>query len=315
MGPIEQLVQERLPPDRAEAVQRVRAGLPAPPGGDRRRRRPRRRGAVPRGPGRLRARGLARRRADGGAGLQPDPRRARLRAGRLGPRDQHRGPALPRGLRQRRARGPRPGHRARAAPDRRHRARARRRHRPRSCIPAARRRPSRSCTSSSTGAWRPRSSPTSRTPCARCWPTCAASCATSPPLRERVEPCHRGRRARAPRATTATRWPRSSPSCEWLARDNFIFLGARDYELRDGALRVVAGLRPGPARRRGALDLRQAGGGRVARPQPARARAGRRAAAGLQDEPPLAGAPPRAHGLRRHPPGLATTARSSARRA
>ena len=28
---------------------------------------------------------------------------------------------------------------------------------------------------------------------------------------------------------------------EWLARDNFIFLGARDYELRDGALRVVAG--------------------------------------------------------------------------
>ena len=28
---------------------------------------------------------------------------------------------------------------------------------------------------------------------------------------------------------------------EWLARDNFIFLGARDYELVDGALRVVAG--------------------------------------------------------------------------
>ena len=28
---------------------------------------------------------------------------------------------------------------------------------------------------------------------------------------------------------------------EWLARDDFIFLGARDYELVDGALRVVAG--------------------------------------------------------------------------
>src|SRR3954451_2892549 len=28
---------------------------------------------------------------------------------------------------------------------------------------------------------------------------------------------------------------------EWLARDNFIFLGARDYELVDGALRVVSG--------------------------------------------------------------------------
>src|SRR5512133_3773233 len=28
---------------------------------------------------------------------------------------------------------------------------------------------------------------------------------------------------------------------EWLARDNFIFLGARDYELVDGALRVVEG--------------------------------------------------------------------------
>ena len=28
---------------------------------------------------------------------------------------------------------------------------------------------------------------------------------------------------------------------EWLARENFIFLGARDYELRDGALRVVPG--------------------------------------------------------------------------
>ena len=172
-----------------------------------------------------------------------------------------------------------------------------------SCIPAGRRRPSRSCTSSSTGAWRPRSSPTSRTPCARCWPTCAASCATS--------------RSCASASTSVVDVAREGAAryeedevaevvafLEWLARDNFIFLGARDYELVDGALRVVPGLRPRAARRRGALGLRQAGGGRDARPQPARARARRRAAAGLQDQPAVAGAPPRAHGLRRHPPGV-----------
>ena len=80
MGPMEQLVQERLPPERAEAVPRVRAAylrrLAATADED---------GHDAEAlyhevAGRLRARGLARRRADGGAGLQPDPRRARLRA-------------------------------------------------------------------------------------------------------------------------------------------------------------------------------------------------------------------------------------------
>ena len=111
-------------------------------------------------------------------------------------------------------------------------------------------------------------------------------------------------RARAPRATTSDEVAEVVAFLEWLARDNFIFLGARDYELRRRCAARRRRLRPRAARRRGALGLRQAGGGRDARPQPARARAGRRAAAGLQDQPAVAGAPPRAHGLRRHPPRL-----------
>ena len=135
----------------------------------------------------------------------------------------------------------------------------RRRHRPRSCTPAGRRRPSRSCTSSSTGAWRPRSSPTSRTRCARCWPTCAASCATSRPLRERVEAVDRGR-ARGRRALRRrTRSPRSSPSCEWLARRQLHL--PRRARLRAASTAPCAscpGSGPRAARRRGALGLRQA---------------------------------------------------------
>ena len=281
----------------------VRERVPAPPGGGRRR-RPRRRGALPRGPGRVRAGGLARRRPDGGAGLQPHPRRARLRAGRLGARDQHRGPAVPRRLGERRAAGPRPGHRARAAPDRRHRALARTAASRGSCTPAERPRPSRSCTSSSTGAWRPRTSPTSRTPCARCWPTCAASCATSPPCasasttsidvaREGAAALRRrrGRRGRrlpamAGAPTTSSSSAPATTSCATArcASSPGSGLGLLDDEARSAFAKPVA-----------VED---------ARAQAARARAGGRAAAGLQDEPAVAGAPPRAHGLRRHPPGL-----------
>ena len=303
MGPIEQLVQERLPPERAETVQafaqaylRRLAAAGDDDGHDTG-------GPLPRGPGRLRARGLARRRPDGGAGLQPDPRRARLRARRLGPRDQHRGPAVPRRLGHRRAR-----RRAAwascacctrsSAPSARPTAAS-----PASCIPAARRRPSRSCTSSSTGAWRPRTWPTSRTRCARCWPTCAAWCATSRSCASASSP------SSTSRATGAARYEeRRGGRGRRLPR----VAGARQLHLprrarlRAGRRRPArrGGLRPGAARRRGALGLRQAGGGRDARPEPARARAGRRAAAGLQDEPAVAGAPPRAHGLRRHPPRL-----------
>ena len=217
MGPIEQLVQERLPPDRAETVAGVRAGLPAPPGDGGRRGRARHRGAVPRGPGRLRARGLARRGADGGAGLQPDPRRARLRARRLGRRDQHRGPALPRGLGQRRARGARPGHRPRAAPDRRHRALGRRRHRPH---PASQR----GAVDRVGHALRARPAPGARGP-RRPRGRGALGAGRRAPRRARLPAAARARRrpssrsrARAPRATRRTRWPRSSPSSSgWRA--------------------------------------------------------------------------------------------------
>ena len=110
---------------------------------------------------------------------------------------------------------------------------------PASFPPMARPRPNRSCTSSSIGGWRPRTWPTSRTPCARCWPTCAASCATSPPCAPR-RPSHRAAREGAERYD-GDEVAEVVAFLEWLARENFIFLGARDYELRDGALRVVPG--------------------------------------------------------------------------
>ena len=266
--------------------------------------------------GRLRARGLARRRADGGAGLQPDPRRARLRARRLG-----RSRPTPRTC---------PSSWTPSAPSCRPAAWASCACCTRSSAPSAR------PTAASPASCIPRGAPATESVMhfeldRRLAPEDLADLEDAvrsvladvrrvvrdfPPLRERVEAIDRGR-ARGRRALRRrTRWPRSSPSCEWLARDNFIFLGARDYELR---------------RRRAARRRRAPAWGcsttRRARPSPspvavetldpsaARARAGRRAAAGLQDQPPVAGAPPRAHGLRRHPPRLAPTARSSARRA
>ena len=198
--------------------------------------------------------------------------------------------------------GPRPGHRPRAAPDRRHRALGRRRHRAR---PASQR----GAGDRVGHALRARPAPGARGPRrprgrrALGAGRRAPRRARLPALRERVESVVEVAREGAARYDD-DEVAEVVSFLEWLARDNFIFLGARDYELVDGALRVVARLRPGAARRRGALGLRQAGGGRDARPQPARAGAGRRAAAGLQDQPAVAGAPPRAHGLRRHPPRL-----------
>ena len=123
-----------------------------------------------------------------------------------------------------------------------------------------------------------------------------------PQLRERVE----SRRSSVARAGAA-RYDEDEVAevvafLEWLARRQLHL--PRRARLRAGRRRPArrAGLRARPARRRGALGLRQARGGRVARPEPARAGAGRRAAAGLQDQPHVAGAPPRAHGLRRRPP-------------
>ena len=110
----------------------------------------------------------------------------------------------------------RPGHRARAAPDRRHRARRRRPHRPRPATRATRRRASRSCTSSSTAASRPRSSPTLEDGAAlRARPTCAASCATSPRCAARVAAHDRARRGRRG-AATPTRSTRRVAFLDWL---------------------------------------------------------------------------------------------------
>jgi hypothetical protein len=222
-----------------------------------RRGRPRRRGALPRAPGRLRARGLAQRgpmavRAfnptlaehgyePGGSVLETNTADLPFLVDSVSAELQARGLGIVRVLHpivgtERSADG------GIAA----------------SCIPAGRRRPSRSCTSSSTGAWRPRTSPTSRTPCARCWPTCAASCATSPAARARRV----GRRGRA-RGRRALRGGRGGRG-RLLPR----VAGARQLHLPRRA-RLRAGrrcaarrprLRPGPARRRGALGLRQARG-------------------------------------------------------
>ena len=95
---------------------------------------------------------------------------------------------------------------------------------------------------------------------------------------------------------------------EWLLRDNFVFLGAREYEI---ARRRATASSPAPGlghpRRRGALGLRAR---RVpladAAAEALRERAlERRPADRLQDQRALAGAPARADGLRRRPPRLA----------
>ena len=90
----------------------------------------------------------------------------------------------------------------------------------------------------------------------------------------------RASRARAPRATRRTRWPRSSPSSSgWRATTSSSSARA-STSCVDGALRVVSGSGLGLLADEDALGLRQARGGRDARPEPARAGAGRRAADG-----------------------------------
>ena len=220
---------------------RVREGLPAPPGGRATTTATTPRRCTTRSLGAFELAASRDGAPDGGAGLQPDARRARLRAGRLGAGDQHRGPArsswtrsapscrpaawascacctrssapsatpdggivrdpAPAAARRRRV-----GHALRARPA--SGARGAGRPRGRRALGAGRRAPGGARLPGDARARRRRSS---------------------------------RRRARAPGATTATRWPRSSPSWSGCASDNFIFLGARDYELRDGALRVVAG--------------------------------------------------------------------------
>ncbi len=116
--------------------------------------------------------------------------------------------------------------------------------------------------------------------------------------------CDDRRRPRAAaRATTPTRSREAVDFLAWLLRGNFVLLGAREYEISDGAYRGHPGLRPGHPGRRGAT-----------RPTPSRCpletlpRALRELA--LEGEllivdkanARVAGAPPRADGLRRRPP-------------
>ena len=126
--------------------------------------------------------------------------------------------------------------------------------------------PSRSCTSSSTGALAPEEladlEDAVRTVLddvrhvVRDFP---ASCG------ERVERDGRDRPRRGRAATTPTRSPRPSRSCAGSRDDNFIFLGARDYELADGALRVVDGS-ASACSTTSALGMRRAGPRRDAGP-------------------------------------------------
>src|SRR5919204_433980 len=61
-----------------------------------------------------------------------------------------------------------------------------------------------------------------------------------PALRERIEQMIEVAKAGAARYE-ADEVQEAVAFLQWLPRDNFILLGARDYELRDGALQVVAG--------------------------------------------------------------------------
>ena len=285
---IEQLVQERLPPDRADdgrgRSRRPTCAASTAAGDDDGHDAEALYHELARAPSSSRPRATAAPMAV--RAFNPTRAEHGYEPGGVGPRDQHRGPAVPRRLGQRRARGARPGHRPRrctrsSAPS----ATRRRAASPRVLHPReARRRPSRSCTSSSTGAWRPRSSPTSRTRCARCWPTSAASCATSPRCasasRTMIEVARGGRGA----LRRATRSAEIVAFLRWLARRQLHL--PRRARLRAGRRRAA---RRATARASGCSTTRRARPGpspvarRDARPEPARARARGRAAARLQD--------------------------------
>ena len=170
---------------------------------------------------------------------------------------------------------------------------------------AARRRPSRSCTSSSIGAWRPEELADLEDAVRSVLADVRRVVRDFPALRERVDAARR-----ASRAAGAARYD-GDEVAEVVA---FLRVaGARQLHLPRrprlrAARRRACGSSPAPGL--GLLDdeARSA----FAKPVPvetlgpgaARARPRRRAAAGLQDQPALAGAPARADGLRRHPPRL-----------
>ena len=104
---------------------------------------------------------------------------------------------------------------------------------------------------------------------------------------------------------------------DWLRDGHFILLGARAYDIADGpagpTVQVAAGLGPRHPARRRRVALRRADAARRAAGVPARApRRERRPARDRQDQPPLAGAPARAHGRRLGARRCGPTARSRA---
>ena len=281
MGPIEQLVQERLPPDRAATVQAFAQAylrrLTAAGDDD---------GHDPEALYHelLGAFELAAARDGAPMAVRAfNPTRAEhgYEPGGVGAGDQHRGPPVPRRLGQRRAAGAGPGDRARAAPDHRHRALARRRHR---ADPPSRRRAGHRVGH----ALRARPAPGARGP-RRPRGRGALGAGRRAPRGARLPPAARarggGRRGR-PRRGRPLRQRRGGRGrgLPRVARARQLHL-PRSARLRAGGRRAARGgwLGPGTARRRAALGMGQAGPRRDAGPEPARARPGGRAAAGLQD--------------------------------
>ena len=191
------------------------------------------------------------------ARLQPDARRARLRAARLGAGDQHRRPAVPGRLRLGRARLARARGGAAAAPDHRHRARRRRPDHRRRPTRAARRTASRSCTStSSAGSTTSSSSRARDAPSARRSSPCARSCATS--RRCSSASTTWSPLARAGAARYAARRGRGGRRLPRLAAARRVRLPRRArVRLHRGRHLVVHGSGLGHPARRGALRVRE----------------------------------------------------------
>jgi hypothetical protein len=225
-----QLVQERLPPERAEAARSSPPTCAAATADD---------DGQDTGPcttrsGAFEPRGVARRRPDGGASTRPAL--SRLRAGRLG-LETNRRPALPRRpvsaelqARPGIVRVPHPtlgtSRPTAARPDR---------------APQRRWRPSRSCTPSSTGL-----TPELAARGRRALGVGRRVVRASPTARARRAP----RRGRAEGRAHSDGWPRSSPFLEWLARDT---------PSRRALLRLVAArCGSSPARARGCSTTRRA---------------------------------------------------------
>ena len=245
---------------------------------------------------------LPRRRRDGGARLQPDARAARLRAGRLGARDQHGRPPVPGRLRLRRARLPGDRRAAAAAPDRGHRARGRRAH-------PHRARPARRDAPRVGHALRPRPAALRRR-ADRARGRGPGHADQRPRRRARLPGDARARRGddeAGPRGRVAlrARRGRGGRRLPGLAAARRVRVPRRArVRLQPGGHHARPRLRAGHPRRGGEVRVLEAGRRELRRAAvlhpPQRAR--RRPAAGRQGQRPGARAPARADGLHRRPP-------------